>query len=163
MEKLMEIASYICTRYQKDFGKRIDEMKLHKILYFMQRESLVQLDEPMFAEKFQAWKYGPVLVSIRQMYHDDKLHASLSRLSVSKYKSVFDKVFQQYASKDSWSLSCLTHGEYSWQKARIGIPEGENSCNEIELEDIRKDAKRIQKRRLLLRSLQMTQNTPALK
>ena len=40
MEELRQIASYICMRYQKEFGRGIDEMKLHKLLYFVQRESI---------------------------------------------------------------------------------------------------------------------------
>ena len=45
-----------------------------KLLYFTQRECLVQLGEPMFGAKFKAWKYGPVillsLIHILQMYTD---------------------------------------------------------------------------------------------
>ncbi len=48
MEKVTDIASYIYQRYQKQFGKCIDEMKLHKLLYFTQRESIIQTDEPIF-------------------------------------------------------------------------------------------------------------------
>lgn len=40
MEDVVKVASYICQRYQREFGKRIDEMKLHKLLYFTQRESI---------------------------------------------------------------------------------------------------------------------------
>lgn len=32
MEKVTDIASYIYQRYQKQFGKCIDEMKLHKFI-----------------------------------------------------------------------------------------------------------------------------------
>ena len=70
MEKVTTIASYIYQRYQQDYGKRMDEMKLHKLLYFVQREAIIQTDEPMFKEQFEAWKYGPVMVEIRRMYKD---------------------------------------------------------------------------------------------
>lgn len=153
MEKLREVASYIYMRYQKEFGRRIDEMKLHKLLYFAQRESLVQLDAPLFAEKFEAWKYGPVLVPVRHLYRDYLLDESLPLEAVQKYSGVFDKVFAQYAVKDSWSLSSLTHGEYSWRHARRNVPDGENCSNEMELDDIRQDAKRIKLRRFMLAAL----------
>ena len=54
---VIEAASYISDRYLKQFGKRIDEMKLHKLLYFSQRESLIQLRQPLFDTAFSAWKY----------------------------------------------------------------------------------------------------------
>lgn len=77
MEKVTTIASYIYQRYQQDYGKRMDEMKLHKLLYFVQREAIIQTDEPMFKERFEAWKYGPVMVEIRRMYKDDCLTEKL--------------------------------------------------------------------------------------
>ena len=113
MEDVVKVASYICQRYIEQFDSRIDEMKLHKLLYFTQRECIVQTGEPMFPDKFEAWKYGPVMVRIRQSYGENMLKDSLSDSSIEKYKSVFDNVFEQFASKDAWSLSTLTHGEYS--------------------------------------------------
>ncbi len=150
MESLREVASYISMRYQKEFGRRIDEMKLHKLLYFVQRESLIQIGKPIFAEKFQAWKYGPVMVPVRHLYKDNLLDTPLPTKAVEKYGSVFEKVFSQYAIKDSWSLSSITHGEYSWRHARQGFPDEENCTNELSMEDICKDAERIKMRRFLL-------------
>ena len=115
MLDVVKVASYISRRYEREYGSQIDEMKLHKLLYFAQRESLIQLDQPLFAESFQAWKYGPVLVQIRSLYK---------------------------------------HGEISWQKARMGIPAGENSDTLIALDDIRKDAHHIKLRRYYLSHLQ---------
>ena len=150
MEDVVKIASYICQRYQDQFGQRIDEMKLHKLLYFAQRESLIQLDKPLFSAQFEAWKYGPVLVEIRQLYKDDKLHESLSPESIERLAGVFEVIFSHYAPKDSWSLSILTHGELSWQKARYGIGEDDFCSAHIQIEDIRKDAERIRQRRSAL-------------
>lgn len=149
MEDLRKIASYICQRYQKQFGKRIDEMKLHKLLYFLQRESFIQTGKPIFVDRFEAWKYGPVLVSIRKLYKDDALHEELSDAAKVSYKKVFDTIFDIYAPKDSWSLSSVTHGEYSWQQARLGVPPEEQSDKLIVTDDIKKDAERVKVRRFL--------------
>lgn len=157
MEDLRQIASYIYMRYQKDFGRSIDEMKLHKLLYFVQRESIVQLGAPIFKEEFEAWRYGPVLVPVRQLFRDGLLQTPLPKESIDKYSSVFDKVFSQYAVKDSWSLSSLTHGEYSWKHARQGVPEDVNCTNKITVEDIFIDAQRIKTRRLLLSALKSSE------
>ena len=71
MMGILQVASYIYKRYMDDFGVRIDEMKLHKLLYFTQRECLIQKGEPMFEAHFEAWKYGPVMVQIRQYYNPE--------------------------------------------------------------------------------------------
>lgn len=158
MEKLRQIASYIYMRYQKEFGRCIDEMKLHKLLYFVQRESIVQLGAPIFKEEFEAWRYGPVLVPVRQLYRDGMLDTPLSAEAIEKYSAVFDKVFSQFAVKDSWSLSSLTHGEYSWRHARQGVPDDMNSTNKMTVEDISIDAQRIKTRRLLLSALKTSED-----
>ena len=157
MEELRQIASYICMRYQKEFGRSIDEMKLHKLLYFVQRESIVQLGAPIFKEEFEAWRYGPVLVPVRQLFRDGSLDIPMSSETIERYSSVFDKVFSQYAVKDSWSLSSLTHGEYSWRHARQGVPDDVNCTNKMTVEDIFIDAQRIKKRRLLLSALKSSE------
>ncbi|WP_337625884.1 type II toxin-antitoxin system antitoxin SocA domain-containing protein [Phocaeicola sp.] len=149
MENVVKIASYICQRYQRQFGKRIDEMKLHKLLYFTQRESIIQTGKPIFEERFEAWKYGPVLLSIRQLYKEDALHEPLPDSAEAQYKPVFDKVFDTYARKDSWSLSSITHGEYAWRQARQKVDIDGKSHELMQTDDIRKDAERVKQRRFL--------------
>lgn len=150
MLDVLKVASYISRRYMSEYGERIDEMKLHKLLYFTQRECLIQTSEPMFTAKFEAWKYGPVMLDIRQLYKEDALHYELEAAEIERYKRVFDKVFLQYAPKSSWSLSTLSHGEYSWKKARAGISRYDSCDVEMDVDDIRKDADRMRVRRFLL-------------
>lgn len=63
---------------------------------------------------------------------------------------VFDKVFEHYARKSSWSLSTLSHGELSWQKARKGLLPQDACDVDMQVSDIYKDAERIKIRRFLL-------------
>lgn len=153
MEDVLKIASYVCDRFQKKYGRHIDEMKLHKLLYLIQREAIIQIGKPLFCNMFEAWKYGSVLYIVHAHYQSGDLHERLSDEAIEKYKSVFDKVFSTYASKTSWSLSTLTHGEYSWQKAREGYAPDDHCEVKIKTEDIMVDAQRIKTRRFLLRSL----------
>ena len=147
MEDLMNVASYIFNRYQEAKGEKIDEMKLHKMLYFAQRESFIQNDEPLFAETFYGWKFGPVLKEIRAAYRDNTFLSSVDDSVIARIQSVMDKVFEEYADKDSWSLSRVTHGEIAWKNSRKGVSDGVNSDYPIANEDIRKDAERVRIRR----------------
>lgn len=153
MEDVVKIASYICQRYLQDFGERIDEMKLHKLLYFTQRECIIQTSKPMFDEPFSAWKFGPVVVSIRQLYKTGALQDLPSDDIIEKYKPVFDKVFEQYAPKSSLSLCALSHGDYSWQHARGTADRDERCDTYLDIHDIEKDAERIKMRRYMLKKL----------
>lgn len=154
MIDVRKVATYVCKRYKKEYGIRIDEMKLHKLLYFIQREAIVQTDEPMFEDKFEAWRYGPVLVRIRQMYKDDDFVYPMTQEEEMYWKPVFDAVFETLASRKSWSLVAIAHGEYSWQKTREGLARDAHCQTEIATDDIRRDADRIKTRKVLLHVLQ---------
>ena len=145
----LQAASYISRRYYQDYGDNIDEMKLHKLLYFAQREAIIINKEPMFKEQFVAWKYGPVMLCVRDAFKQGQLNAMLSDSDAEQFEDVFESVFKRYANKTSWSLSTLTHGEFSWQNARKGLDPEENGHNMIAVDDIRKDAERIKLRRVL--------------
>lgn len=147
MEKLMDVASYVYNRYFETKSERIDEMKLHKMLYFAQRESLIQNNEPLFEEVFYGWKFGPILKEIRAAYRDGTFLVHIDKQCIERITSVMNKVFEEYADKDSWSLSRLTHGELSWKNSRKGISESANSDNPIDINDIAKDADRVRNRR----------------
>ena len=150
MENVMTVASYVYNRYQNEFNEKIDEMKLHKLLYFAQREALVRTNEPLFDAEFCAWRYGPVLKDIRGAYKAGTFETEISDETVHALKPVMDKIFEKYAPEDSWSLSRLTHGETSWKNARKGFAPTDSSDVAIALDDIRLDADRIRTRREML-------------
>lgn len=147
MIDVIKVASYICKRYLDEMNTNIDEMKLHKLLYFSQRESIIQTGEPMFQAQFAAWKYGPVMVSVRDCFRACALNVMPTAEELLPYKSSFDYVFQNYAKKDSWTLSMLTHGESCWQKARVGCDADDHCDALISIENLRKDAERMKLRR----------------
>ena len=51
-------------------------MKLHKLLYFTQRESLAITGEAMFVETFEGWKFGPVSRLVRDHFDGDDISVS---------------------------------------------------------------------------------------
>lgn len=153
MVNVIDAASYIFNRYRNENGCVIDEMKLHKLMYFAQRESLIQTGEPLFEATFYGWKYGPILKEIRVAYKNGSLVPVTAQAILSELERVVNPVFEAYAEKDSWSLSRLTHGEISWKNSRRGISEEENSDNPISLDDIKIDAERVRSRRELLSQL----------
>lgn len=153
MIDVIKVASYIFQRYQEEIIGKIDEMKLHKLLYFAQRESIIQTGEPMFNDQFEAWKYGPVMVSVRNSYKSGTLNVLPTLEELAPYKNSLDFVFQNYAIKDSWSLSILTHGESCWKKARYGYGPDDHCDVLISTDDIIKDAERMKIRRFYFENI----------
>lgn len=149
MEDVLKIASYISQRYEYQFGSRIEEMKLHCLLYFSQRECLVETGQSLFAASFVAGKEGPFMPCVHHAYQANALEGKLSEISLIKYQSVFDHVFHTYAAKDMIGLKTLTQSELSWRNANA------DSClsHEMQLSDMSRDADRIRNRRFLLKHL----------
>ena len=152
MIDVLDAAKYIANTYQTEYSEPISEMKLHKLLYFAQRESLVRTNNEMFDSLFQGWRFGPVIPEVRREYQD--ILVSRPLWMNQSNKEILDYVIGKYGCKDVWSLSRLTHGEYSWIKSRRGVGEYENSARVIPIDDIRVDAERIRKRRELLSILE---------
>lgn len=151
MISVVKIAAYICQRYQQEFGEQIDEMKLHKLLYFVQRECLVQKEEPLFPEQLHAWKYGPVMPQIRQLYKEGLLTELPSQDEIAIYQPVFDEVFREYAHSHPLTLVSISHSELSWKRAREGYGKYESSDVPMKLGDIREDAERYKERLAMLK------------
>ena len=66
MENTMCVAKALYDMYYEQSGVHMDEMKMHKLMYFSQRESLMYNNEPLFDDTFYGWKYGPVLKVVRR-------------------------------------------------------------------------------------------------
>lgn len=151
MKDVLTVAAYICKRYEETCGQPIDEMKLQKMMYFAQRESLIQTNQPLFEGDFRGWKYGPVLKELRRPFQDGSIMVSLPQEVDEEFLKIMDAIFEEYAEMPSFSLTRLTHGEISWKKSRKGVAPAENSDVSMALEDIRQDAGRIRERRELLK------------
>ena len=68
MYSAVDVARYIIW-YCKRQGYSISNLKLQKILYFVQAEFLVNTGKPCFSEEIEAWDFGPV---VPEVYHEFK-------------------------------------------------------------------------------------------
>ena len=107
MATAAEVVSYIKAK-QSVWG----ETQVQKLLYYSQAWSLVWTGSPIFPEKVEAWKNGPVVRSIR--YMTDFLPAQTSGLTDDE-KRVVDAVLAKYGSITGTELSSLAHDESPWQ------------------------------------------------
>ena len=56
---------------EPDVGDNISNLKLQKLLYYIQGYHLAYFDAPLFNEDIVKWQYGPVVESV---YHSFKQH-----------------------------------------------------------------------------------------
>ena len=142
MEKIINVAQYIFNEYKRVTEEIIDEMKLQKLLYFSQRETFAILNQPLFNEVFEGWRYGPVSREVRTVFTEDGINAQTEDIK-SESKYIINNIIQEYGALASWKLSALTHKETSWLNSRKGLKKEENGNVKIKIEDIREDAKKV--------------------
>lgn len=143
MEKIVDVAQYVYKYYLKETDEKIDEMKLQKLLYFVQRESYALLGKPMFNEDFEGWIHGPVSKEVRSCY--DKDHGMVCNIhSLSEDDAYIARnVVEEYGHYDSWYLRNLSHEEISWKNSRIGLGPEQPGNRIIDKKDIEVDSRKV--------------------
>lgn len=142
MENTLYVAKALYDMYLKQTGRHMDEMKMHKLMYFSQRESLMYNQKVLFAEDFYGWKYGPVLKSVRNEFMKSVPFYNVDGDVLPHTERLLESVLQRYGSESSWKLSSLSHGEFSWKMARKGLKSSENGDVKLSLDAMKVDAAR---------------------
>jgi len=103
----------------------ITPMKLQKLLYFVYKHYLQLTGEPLFAERFEAWRYGPVIATvydefkkygsgkIKEPYRDQNNEAwfydILDDNTNDSFVVSFNHIWKKYSEFSGIELSELTH------------------------------------------------------
>ncbi|KAB7790052.1 Panacea domain-containing protein [Bifidobacterium leontopitheci] len=130
MANIIDVAAYILRRYGP-----MTTMKLQKLAFYAQAESLAHHGSPLFADDFQAWRGGPVCKTLyarhRGMFiiRDGDLAADSDALNRTE-RGIVDDVCIALAVKTGNELSARTHREAPWCNSRQGLP-ANASCNNI--------------------------------
>lgn len=141
MEKIIDVAEYMINAYKNITGDTIGETKLHKLLYFAQRESFAVTGQPMFIGDMQGWKRGPVSPEVRDALRGMQIPEANEISDDTAY--IVNNVIFEYGFLPATRLSILSHEEKSWMNARIGLRPDENGTRALSLDDIREDAKKV--------------------
>lgn len=106
MTRAIDVAKYIRSR-----RFLLGEVQLQKLLYYVQAWSLVWDGQPLFRERIEAWKLGPVVPALRHM---PEWIGNEDALSAEEQATV-DAVLEYYHQTGS-DLIGLTHSEGPWQE-----------------------------------------------
>lgn len=142
MDRIIDTAAYILKRYKEITDDYPTEMKLHKLLYFTQRESFAITGHQAFEGNFEGWKFGPVNREVRNHYFEGEIVTETRDIS-NELKYIVNNVILEYGSLATWKLSELSHNDSSWQNARVGLSPEDNGNRILDINDIKNDAKKI--------------------
>ena len=67
MYDALTIADYIISYYEQHY-ETVSNLKLQKLLYFLQAEYLLKCDKPLFEDDIEARSFGPVVASVYEKF-----------------------------------------------------------------------------------------------
>ena len=122
----IDIAKKIVCRTDVEHGDTISNLKLQKLLYYMQGFHLAWFGTPFFNESIEAWTYGPVVPEVFQEFKKFKNRAinpanySDSLVLPDERQLLFDMVYKEYSRYSAVALMNMTHSDGPWKNHEMG-------------------------------------------
>lgn len=105
----------------------VSNLKLQKLLYFVQAYFLAKYGTPCFREDIEAWDFGPVVPAV---YHRYKVYGSSAILSAKRYlfdgmrelikiddSTMIDEIIEECSKFSASQLVDITHKQSPWINA----------------------------------------------
>lgn len=147
----LDVSQYV-IKYSNDQDYGISNLKLQKILYFIQAYFLIRKNEPCFANKIEAWDIGPVIPDVYDKYRqypsgdiptEDYFSTDEDNIWNSKRvkyqdviadndKQIINKVVDKFADNSAIGLTVLTQKQTPWINAY-----NQKYSNEITIDALR--------------------------
>lgn len=116
----IDVADFV-VNFCNDIQRPISNLKLQKLLYYIQGNALKYKKEPIIEEDFYAWKHGPVIPPVYRKF--SKYAASdIKRQSNENLNSFCDEArtlimatVLEYINYGAWELVYKTHEEDPWK------------------------------------------------
>lgn len=126
----LDVANTFLARAKKE-KIDISPMKLQKLIYILYKNYLKETQKKLFSDKFEVWKYGPVISEVYQAFkkyrsnritefylNSDGSYNTVKLGNNSYFDKIFEKVWNKYCLIDGIYLSQLTHQKNTaWSKA----------------------------------------------
>ena len=153
MYKATDIANWILYRNQLDLdfkeeAEPITNLKLQKLLYYMQGIHLAVNDEPLFEDEITAWKHGPVVECVYYKFSkfraapiemdipDDEMETVNCILQDPETDQLLNQVYDHYSAYSAWGLRNMTHNERPWKETEQNHNIDQDLIKEFFKEDI---------------------------
>lgn len=118
MYKAIEFSQYVIN-WCNNHSIVITNLKLQKLLYFLQGEFCSSTGKRLLQDDFYAWQLGPVIPNVYNsfaMYSSFPLPSRKTDISIDdKYKNQIDRILSRYAYKSTWDLVDLSHSQDPWK------------------------------------------------
>lgn len=122
MYNVFDVAQYVLYRYM-ELNRSITNLKLQKLLYFIQRQSLQVNQRPMFNEIIEAWQFGPVVPAVYYKYvgagASEIYEFSLPDVKFEQEDiDIIEDIINKYIDSNPWIMVDETHNDgTAWDRA----------------------------------------------
>jgi uncharacterized phage-associated protein len=130
---VIDIANKVVANTDINQGETISNLKLQKMLYYLQGFFIAVFDKKLFEESIEAWQYGPVVREAYFHYKDFGQTAIVLNDDIEiiellpQENELFEEVMQEYGQFSAIKLMNMTHEELPWKKTFNENPQGEIS------------------------------------
>ena len=140
MATAREVARYI-VRFFQEAGDPVSNLKLQKLLYYVQGWHLALRDAPAFDDRLEAWVHGPVQPGVYGTYKQYRWNPITEDVDAplldDQTLEVVDAVLGANGTDSCYELELRTHGERPWIEARGDLPADAESNRVLTLASIK--------------------------
>jgi len=136
-----DVAKYILANFRAKNGP-ITNLKLQKLLYYVQAWHLAIYDRAVFTEQIEAWVHGPVVPEVFRAYKRFRwspIDAEETNWELPENLNAhINEIISAYGDFSPWDLERMTHHEAPWREARGSLPPDVGSNAIISHESMKK-------------------------
>jgi len=122
MANAMDVVDYFLSKASVDEDSNLTNLKVQKLLYYVQGFHLAIEDTELFPETIEAWRYGPVCPEI---YHELKSYGAnaitkavegkdFTKIFSQEQRELVDEIYEVFGQYSAWKLRDMTHEEPTW-------------------------------------------------
>lgn len=122
--KAIDIANKILAKAtETDYCDLVSNLKLQKMLYYMQGFHLAYFNTHLFEEEIEAWQYGPVVRDVYFTYNEYGNNGIEYKEDVTsltdEQEDLFNEVYDIFIEYSAIGLMNMTHEEEPWKNTQI--------------------------------------------
>ena len=119
----ISLSDYVIAQFENKKCP-ITNLKLQKVLYYIQGYFYKQFNKPAFLEDICNWQYGPVVPVVYYEYNingSSPLKSQHFRVDFSfEEKTLIDSIIDKCSRTSTSTLVSMTHSERPWKNSNLG-------------------------------------------